>query len=84
MTLSQLYDLIDWSEIDKAKAAWEASHPSSVRLNDSRDYRMERLYLAVQELESGSPGQAWKVLPSDIRRQVANIYSQNGLLENAT
>jgi len=79
MTLKELQDAIDWSEIDEAARAWEAEYPG-MKISGVQQYRTERLYLAVKALEGEEDRRYLYCLPTGIRSQIYELYRKNGLV----
>ena len=68
MTLSDLYKRLDWSGVDAGHKQWEADHDEAIRLDPDA-------------LQNDGDERHWWALPSTIRQQIADYYSQMGLLD---
>ena len=82
MTLSDLFKRLDWSGVDAGHRQWEADHDEAIRLDPDavHQHRLERVYNAIDALQNDGDERHWWALPSTIRQQIADYYSQMGLL----
>ena len=83
MTLTELYDKLDWTEVDATHIEWEKDHAEAIRLDPAalRPHRSERLYNGLDALENNGDARHWWTLPPSIRAQVAEIYLSAGLID---
>ena len=82
MTLSDLYKQLDWSGVDAGHKQWEADHDAAIRLDADalHQHRLERVYNSIDALQNDGDKRHWWTLPTSIRQQIADVYSQMGLI----
>ena len=85
MTLQDLYKRLDWTAVDAGHTEWESSHDEAIRIDRDalRQHRLERLHYAIAALNGTEDMRHWWMLPTVIRQQVADNYSQMGLIDAA-
>lgn len=83
MNLVELYETIDWSEIDAEHEVFLERYPSSKPIESVKTLRLEMLYKGLESLQGKFHPICWFVIPSCIRSQIQEIYKENGLLHHA-
>ena len=83
MTLSEIFDQLDWSEIDDAHKKWEETH-DGFSFTDLRQSRLEKVHYGIMALNGEADMGLWWVLPKPIRVQIRSIFEKNGLLRPDT
>ena len=67
----------------RAIRKWEQDHDEAIRRDREalRQHRLERLHYGIAALNGDEDMRHWWMIPTAIRQQVADSYSQMGLID---